>query len=699
MVGRKTQIFRFADVEVREREFSLVKAGEVSPVEPKAFRVLLILLRNPQKLISKEELLNAVWGDAAVTENSLTRSIALLRRLLGEDTHKPRYIETVATVGYRWVCKVEVAEEASGVEEAPVAPVVPLSEGKKTVSRKRMWSLTLAGGGALALCLTGAVWYLHRPLPLPRITAYTQLTHDGREKILAGTDGIRLYFTRWLESIDQVGVTGGETAQIPVAVPGGASDLWDVSPDGSNFLIASVGPGQRIYPVWNVRVLGGSARRLGEFLSACFSPDGGSVAYSTPAGDIGLMRSDGTGAHKLAAVGSGAFQLAWSPDGLRIRFSKDGEIWEISSSGSNLRQLLPSWHTSGGKCCGRWTHDGEFYLFLSRASASERSQIWALDERRGPFRPPPVEPFQLTTGPIDWGPPISAKDGKKIYAQGNTRRGELVRFDSQTRQFQPYLGGISAEFVAFSKDGQFVAYVSYPEGILWRANRDGTGRTQLTEPPIYPMNPRWSPDGKEVLFMDISGPASAGYIVSAEGGRLQRFLPDDEGQEEDPTWSSDGGQIVFGSGPRIDAKSQHLSILDFASRKVTTIPGSNGMWSPRWSPDGRHISALSWNLPILRVFDTVTQQWSALPPKGSVDFPTWSRDSQSIFYLKTLNPDQGVYRIRIAGGEAERVAALKADWHMAGIVGFSMSLDPTDAPILLRDVGSNDIYALTLEEK
>src|SRR6478672_3566392 len=122
MMGNKSFVFRFADLEVREREFSLIKSGESLPVEPKAFRVLLILLRNPQKLITKEELLNAVWGDAAVTENSLTRSIALLRRLLGDDTHNPRYIETVATVGYRFLCKVEASEDHSGNLEAIRGP-------------------------------------------------------------------------------------------------------------------------------------------------------------------------------------------------------------------------------------------------------------------------------------------------------------------------------------------------------------------------------------------------------------------------------------------------------------------------------------------------------------------------------------------------------------------------------------------------
>ena len=107
MIGNKSFIFRFADVEAREREFCLIKAGEVLPVEPKAFRVLLFLLRNPQKLITKEELLDAVWGETAVSENSLTRAIAVLRRVLGDEARTPRFIETVATVGYRFVCKVE----------------------------------------------------------------------------------------------------------------------------------------------------------------------------------------------------------------------------------------------------------------------------------------------------------------------------------------------------------------------------------------------------------------------------------------------------------------------------------------------------------------------------------------------------------------------------------------------------------------
>src|ERR1700722_7745170 len=142
MMASKSFIFRFDDVEVREREFTLIKAGKVLSVEPKAFRALLFLLHNPQRLISKEELLNTVWGDAAVTDGSLTRCVWLLRNALGDDIHQPRYIKTVATVGYRFVCKVEVSEDMHG---RPASADLPDGGG----SSKPADLSTQAAGGAI----------------------------------------------------------------------------------------------------------------------------------------------------------------------------------------------------------------------------------------------------------------------------------------------------------------------------------------------------------------------------------------------------------------------------------------------------------------------------------------------------------------------------------------------------------------------
>src|ERR1019366_6223808 len=182
MMAGKSFIFRFDDVEVHEREFKLVKAGGALAVEPKAFRVLLILLRNPGKLIGKEDLLNAVWGDAAVTDNSLARSVALLRRLLGDEARDPRYIETVATVGYRFIGKVEVSEDGQeglasqnsvkigNGDASQAAPVE--AQGRESGRLRRKW---LFASAILAVCLLIlASWYLHRPLAPIKVT-YNQI--------------------------------------------------------------------------------------------------------------------------------------------------------------------------------------------------------------------------------------------------------------------------------------------------------------------------------------------------------------------------------------------------------------------------------------------------------------------------------------------------------------------------------------------
>jgi TolB-like protein len=116
---RNCLVFNFADIEVREREFLLIKAGERLPVEPTAFRVLLFLLRNAGRIVSKEEIVASVWNDVAVSDNSLTRAIAQLRRVLDDDPREPRYILTVPTLGYRFLCDVKVAEESVGAIRSP----------------------------------------------------------------------------------------------------------------------------------------------------------------------------------------------------------------------------------------------------------------------------------------------------------------------------------------------------------------------------------------------------------------------------------------------------------------------------------------------------------------------------------------------------------------------------------------------------
>ena len=208
------------------------------------------------------------------------------------------------------------------------------------------------------------------------------------------------------------------------------------------------------------------------------------------------------------------------------------------------------------------------------------TQIWALDERRGPLRPRNTQPVQLTNGPTLWGTPVPSRDGRQIFARGVNLRGELMRFDKLSRQFQPYLGGISAEFLSFSHDGRYVAYVSFPDGILYRANRDGTEVTQLTKPPIYPKVLHWSPDDTKILFFDYS-PAhqDAMYVVSSKGGMPRRLLPVDTRPEEDPNWSPDGTKVTFsayGTNSAGPISRPQVQILDLDTHGITTLPERPG---------------------------------------------------------------------------------------------------------------------------
>ena len=697
-MGNNSLVFRFDDVEVREREFTLTKAGKLVAIEPKAFRALVFLLRNPQRLISKEELLNSLWGDAVVMEGSLTRCIWLLRRLLEDDIREPRYIETVATIGYRFVCPVEVSEDGNYGSEAAFASA-EIANGAIQTKPRSLTQWWVAGAAVFAIGIVFAVWTLRRPLPPPRISAYTQITHDGHEKSLRGTDGSRLYFTQGSpNAILQIGVNGGETAPVPVSLPGLFSDLKDISPDGSHALIGTTEEGYQGYPMWVVPILGGTATRLGYGLGESFSPDGASVIYSSDKGDIYTVRIDGTQNHKLASVGSVALFISWSPDGKAIRFTKDDKLWEMSSDGSGLHRLFPNWHEDDVQCCGRWTPDGHLYLFRLSNPSRPGSEIWVLREGNRLFGRRLSEPTRLTTGPMIWGLPVPSRDGKKIFAHGLIKGGELSRIDAKTGGTQPFMGGISAEFLSFSGDGKSVAYVSFPEAILWKANRDGSNRVRISEPPDLPVNPRWSPDSRQILFLSVKPDNhAAAYLVSADGGNPKKLLDGDSVDTGDANWSPDGSKVLFDWGGFLARfENRDLRILDLDSRKITIIPGSTGMFSSRWSPDGRYIAAFATpKTPYLQLFDFKTQRWSSLPTSGLLNAPIFSRDSRFVYF--TLGDPQGVYRIPVSGGKQERVVDM-TNWHLVGTFGFSMSLDPTDAPLLLRDISSNDIYALTLDQ-
>lgn len=593
----------------------------------------------------------------------------------------------------------DLAFALDALSDSGASPVATPALPGRSLRGMLVWSIALTALILLATFAYIEIRTRNAPAPL-RISEYVQLTHNGHAGYALGTDGSRLYLrTPLAQGVAQVSVSGGEIERVP-SIPLLDLSLVAVSPDGSTFLVQSFEKRVALSePLFTVQIVGGSHRHLADGIDATWSPDGALVAYSAVNGDINIINSDGTNAHKLASVGAAATDMSWSPDGKTIRFNKDksNSLWEITSLGSNLHPLLADWQPSERKCCGRWSPNGDFFAFLGPGPAGPDSQIYALDERRGLFRHTIKEPFQLTAGPINWDAPIFSRDGKKIFATGSTRRGELMRLDAKSNQFQPFLGGISADLVAFSKDGQSIAYVSYPDDILWRANRDGSNPVQLTSPPLQPKSAAWSPDGTEIISVAPSPQGYQSWIVPAEGGSPRRLVPEDRGQQTDPSWSPDGRTIIFATNSWGGSSSEsHICVLDLASHQITKLPGSDGKFAAAWSPDGKLIKAQSLDLSTLYMFDVKTQHWSTLY-KGISAYATWSRDSRYLHFLRYMD-DPAILRIPITGGEDKLVVDLKG-FPFTGTGSLWFGLDPTDAPLMLRDVSTTDVYALNLERK
>ena len=577
----------------------------------------------------------------------------------------------------------------------------PSTTGVSTTAAQRWRWL---GFGACTLVGLAALAFVMRTvLPPPRVISSLQVTTDGQEKSGAATDGARLYFAEGGQ-IYQVSTAGGEIVPIHEST----EDIFpvDVSRDRSRLLVLTKSFVPEGNAAWTLPVLGGAARRLGNVVAtdASWSSDGDRLAY-TSGKDVYVANGDGAEPRRLVTLDGAVSWPRWSSDGSRLRFTLNGAngsaIWEIAPDGSGLHQLLTGWNSPSAECCGSWTPDGRYFVFQS--SRGGVADIWAMREAGSLFQRVNHGPVQLTSGPTSTFAPLPGTDGNQIFVRTIQPRGQLVRFDVKSGEFRPLFPGpppgIQGTGVDFSRDGKWIAYMSYPDGSLWRSRPDGSERSQLTYPPLLAYMPRWSPDGSQIAFMgQLPGKPWQLYIVSSQGGSVLQPLIPDRRDQADPTWSPDGSSLAFG-GQAVSEKDaasvNAVQLLDLRTRRVTVVPGSNGLWSPRWSPAGDRLAAMSNNGNELFVYNFGTRAWTELA-KASIGYPTWSHNGDSILFLNHLPGGDKVFGVSVTGHKLEEVADLKNFHGAPFLVGYWFGLAPDDSPLLVRDAGIWDFHALSL---
>jgi DNA-binding winged helix-turn-helix (wHTH) protein/Tol biopolymer transport system component len=705
----KTRVARFGVFEADFEQLVLSRNGLRVRLQEQPFQVLAMLLERPGEVVTREQIGQKLWSNNTYVEfdDGLNTAIKKLRNALGDEADNPRFIETVPRRGYRFIAPV------SGNSSSPAAvtvtthvadPVVnsqaivpgddPERRKERFTDHRGAFALGLAGILVCAAIAGSATWRWRKPVTVPHLVRITQLTHSGAvhgNQNLA-TDGLRLYYIErgngdW--ELKSMPVGGGAGTKVDIPLP--RYDLQDLSPDGSEMLLRRISTDSDNDSLWIMPSVGGSVQRVGDVhvAAAAYTADGRAVTYSNR-NTVNLCDKDGRNSRILFSASGDVLRLRWSPRGDILRFSVNdpsrhtNSIWEIHADGSGMRLLLPGWNLPKWEWMMGWSHDARWFAF-SAATGGGRD-IWLL-----PQNPPSGDvdqtPVQLTAGPIEFDLPLFSADDKRLYTVGTQRRGELLRFNSSTHQFTPYLGGISADQLDFSRDHRWLTYVTYPEGILWRARIDGSQALKLTDSPLRVFQPKWSPDGTQISFLARNSRIDKwhAYIVPANGG-LSRRVPSGAQETTGAAWLDKGKSLLMSS-----PEWNELRTLDLATGKIAAMPASERMQGSLTSPSGRYIISSTDDGTSFEVLDSKTGRRSHLAEDAN--YPSWSPDERSVYFNRFSGSKPALYRARLSDMRVDKMFDLTA-FQATGSWSTWSTVAPDGSFLVLRDLGGADIYAI-----
>jgi Tol biopolymer transport system component len=533
---------------------------------------------------------------------------------------------------------------------------------------------------------------------LPKVESITQITNDGIGKTNLLADDSNLYITETPNGqhvLARVSLSNDSRRTLSTGFSN--VEALDISSDRSRLLIAPVGANNNNNQFWIWPIASGEPVRVGELTGrdAAWSKDGHLITFARGS-SLFVADASGNNVRELFKADGAVFSPRISPDSRVVRFTVDNvaqnstSLWEVNLDGSSPHALLQNWPVSAAACCGNWTSDGRYFIFqVTQNSPAPLTTLWGLAEDAG-------TPFQLTTGPASFANPSLSDDDKKIWAIGVSPKGEAVKYDPARKQFTALLAGVSATDLDYSPDGKWVTYVSIPDGELYRCRADGTDVMRLTSAPERAALPHWSRDLSQIAYVRmIPGKPWRISLISVAGGSSHDIVEEDQGQI-DLNWSPDGSRIMFG----YVFGSQQLSIkvVNLKTHAVETIPGSDGLFSPRWSPDGRFIAALTPDFTKVMLFDFHTRKWSTwfAEPAGAVSYPVWSSDSRALYFDDLVTGEESIRRVRVGEHHAETAFTIDGIERYLGRFGLWTSRMPDGSFMFVRDRSTQEVYQLNL---
>jgi DNA-binding winged helix-turn-helix (wHTH) protein/Tol biopolymer transport system component len=680
---RPGRIFQFGKFQIDALARTLRREETIVKLNSRAFDVLLYLVQNPGKVLTRDELLKNVWQDAFVDESSLPQTVSLLRRALEETPGDNSYIVTIPGRGYQFVSAVQVVASEDGntlpdvatagrsnssgliFQKHTVETSVVTTEKKEQlsspISRSRPVMGAVAAVLAIVIAVVLVVRYRSSQRPEPKHEPVErQLTANPLENPVSSwamsRDGKYLAYGDYPNQLHLLAIDSGEIRSMPL--PAGYS-VRDWFPDGSHLL---VGSGGLAGALWKMSIWDLSLRKLwgGPVSDSAVSPDGSHFAFMKDRRELWLMGADGEEPHRILASDAQEllFSLAWSPTGQRFTYIRArGPLWKgeltietCDLAGGARTVVLSDTHLYGldGLSGIAWLPDGR--IIYSIYSGDTESNFWA--RIADPSTGKPRGDAKRLAGWKDFRArdPQASADGKRLVADRSHTENVIYLGDLAfgNKGFTPH---------RFTPDDWYNAVWAWTKdskAILFDSKRNG--RRAIFEQNI---------DGKTPETL-IAG--SGNYFLarlSAQGTLLYSATESSELMDADATirlmsTPEHGGArsalmigrytYACGSSPSSSCVAAeikdsrliffHLDPLKGRGEEIASIAGYRGV-EPRWdlSPDGTRIAIVD-NIEAkgeIRILNVADRKTTVLPVRDwkwqSLAVISWAADGKNLFAL------------------------------------------------------------------
>jgi DNA-binding winged helix-turn-helix (wHTH) protein/Tol biopolymer transport system component len=683
--GLRRARFGVFNIDLVAREIR--KHGTLIRLQDQPFEVLCALIERPGELVTRQDLRNRIWlNDTFVDfDQSLNKAVNKIREALGDSASRPIYIETLARRGYRFIAPVD-GDRVDGD-----LMMKPSTSAKAGASRRRVALRLAAGASVLTMIFATGLW----PIEVPQVERVVSLTNDSTFKVRTGrlvADGNRVLYSDG-NDVWWVPASGGEPNRLSLPFLKNASIkvLADYSRIRQQILLSSPYTGiSGSNELWLAGTEGEAPRKIAELTPpsrAALAPDAERIAFSTPDGIYIQSIKDGGRTKVHTMTGMSLTLPWWHPSGSIIGFVdrpddlQNARTWQVNADGTHRRRIVPE--REHGQGAGAWSQDGKRFFYSGiDGEIFVRIQAGIL----GWLRQPVVS--RLTaSGQFRTPPAVDPVNPKRLYAVGSIVRGETMRYDRKAQRWVSFLSGFSGSKLDRSPDGQWLAYVKFPESELHKCRTDGSNDVLLA-PGLEAVNPSWSPDGKQIAFSGRRAGTTTNFklwLVSAGGGDTAIYTPEiDSGF--DTIWSGDGRRILLGQQ---ESGHSGIRILDLKTGEQESITGTERLFSPRWSPDEKQILALELGTMRPRILDCLKGEWRPLAEE-SIGYPKWSRDGKYI-YAADFGPIGEAIRLEVGTGRREAIAPV--DFKAIDWLGWTEDWEP----LTIRDLSSTQVYRIDLD--